>query len=254
MGKPGRHRAKLDELLTFLCVTLHAPQPRRELPHNFPRHRRRGAQQVPESGARQTKKPTVSDRPIEHKIRDVQQNWNLAEEVFRKPRREKNFLFAIEFCRTQLAFQHHIEEIRRIALAKDYLPSREANLSSHRKTLALRLVELSEKRDVENCRKPSFRNGGRLRRGTRFHFLKLLRQLSHIRASRDDCLGAFISFNLPHRQSHDESRFTRFRFNFDLTAMPVSHNSLAYRKAETFSRADALGGEKRLKYFRKILR
>jgi hypothetical protein len=76
-------------------------------------------------------------------MRDVQQDLNLAEEFSRKPGGEENFLFAEELRHAQLAFQHHIEEIRRIAFAKDYLPSREA--SSHRKTLALRLVELSEK-------------------------------------------------------------------------------------------------------------
>ena len=36
--------------------------------------------------------------------------------------------------------------------------------------------------------------------------------------------------------------------------MPVSHDALAYRKAETFSRTDALRGEERLKDVRKILR
>ena len=141
-------------------------------------------------------------------MRDVQQDLNLAEEFSRNPGGEENFLFAEELRHAQLAFQPDIEEIRRIAFAKDYLPSREADLSSHRKTPALRLVELSEKRNVENCRERPIRNGVRLRRRRRFHFLELLRQLSHIRASRDDCLGAFVSFNLPHGQSHDESRFT----------------------------------------------
>src|SRR6476659_4980109 len=187
-------------------------------------------------------------------MRDVQQDLNHAEESSWSPAAEENILFAEELRRAQLAFQRHREEIRRIAVAKHYLPSREANLSSRRKTLSLRLVELSEKRDVENCRKPSFRNGGRLRRGTRFHFLKLLRQLSHIRASRDDCLGAFLSFNLPLGQSHDESRFARFRFDLDLTAVPLSDDALAYRKAETFPRTDALRGEERLKDVRTILR
>ena len=51
-----------------------------------------------------------------------------------------------------------MEEIRRVAFAEDCLPSRDADLSSHRKTLALRLVELSEKWNVENCREPSLRN------------------------------------------------------------------------------------------------
>src|SRR4029077_16539094 len=36
--------------------------------------------------------------------------------------------------------------------------------------------------------------------------------------------------------------------------MPVSHDALAYREAETFSRTDALCGEERLKDVRKILR
>ena len=94
----------------------------------------------------------------------------------------------------------------------------------------------------------------RLRRRTRFHFLKLLRQLSHIRATRDHRLGAFVSFNLPHGQSHDESRFTCLRLDFDLTAVPVSDAALAYRKAETFSQTDALRGEERLKDVRKTLR
>ena len=93
-----------------------------------------------------------------------------------------------------------------------------------------------------------------MRRRTRFHFFEPLSQLSHIRATCDDCLGAFVSLNPPHGQSHDESRFARFRFDLDLTAMPVSHDALAYRKAETFSRTDALRGEERLKDVRKILR
>ena len=147
-----------------------------------------------------------------------------------------------------------MEEIRRIAFAEDCLPSRDADLSSHRKTLALRLAVLSEKRNVENCRKPSFRNGGRLRRRRRFHFFEPLRQFRHIRASRDDRIGTFVSFNSSHGQSHDEARLARFRFDLDLTAMPVSHDALAYRKAETFSRTDALRGEERLKDVRKILR
>ena len=75
----------------------------------------------------------------------------------------------------------------------------------------------------------------RLRRRRRFHFLELLCQLSHRRASCDDCLGAFVSFNVPHGQSHDESRFAGFRLDFNLTAMPVSHDALAYCEAETFS-------------------
>ena len=93
-----------------------------------------------------------------------------------------------------------------------------------------------------------------MRRRNRFHFLDLLRQFRHIRASRDDCLGTFVSFNPSHGQSHDEARLARFRFDFDLTAMPVSHDALAYRKAETFSRTDALRGEERFKDVRTILR
>jgi hypothetical protein len=58
-------------------------------------------------------------------------------------------------------------------------------------------------------------------------------------------------FNPPHGQSHDESRFTCFRFHFDVPAMPVSDDALAYRKPET-SRTDALCGEERLKDVRKI--
>ena len=152
----------------------------------------RSRSQNPARGRRKSRLSATAR--YEHRIRDVQQNWNLAEEFSRNPRREENFLFAEELCHAQLAFQHHMEEIRRIAFAEDCLPSREANLSSHRKTLALRLVELSEKRNVENCRKPSFRNGGRLRRRRRFHFFELLRQFRHIRASRDDCLGSLRFF------------------------------------------------------------
>ena len=97
-------------------------------------------------------------------MRDVQQDLNLAEESSWSPAAEENFLFAEELRRAQLAFQRHKEEIRCIAVAKDCLPSRDANLRSRRKTLALRLVELSEKRNVENCRELSLRNGRRLRR------------------------------------------------------------------------------------------
>jgi hypothetical protein len=38
------------------------------------------------------------------------------------------------------------------------------------------------------------------------------------------------------RQSHDESGFTCFRFDLDLTAMPVSHDALAYRKVKNGSK------------------
>jgi hypothetical protein len=78
-----------------------------------------------------------------------------------------------------------------------------------------------------------------LRRGTRFHFFEPLTELSHERATCDDCLGGLVSLNPPHGQSHDEARLARFRFDLDLTAMPVSHDALAYREAETFSRTDA---------------
>jgi hypothetical protein len=92
---------------------------------------------------------------------------------------------------------------------------------------------LSEKRDVENCREPSLRNGGRVRRRNRFQF-ELLRELGHIRAARDDCLSAFVSFNPSYGQSDDKSGFTGFRLDLDLTAVPVSYDALAYREAETF--------------------
>ena len=117
IGKLGRHRAELDELLALLCVAFHIAQSRRQRPDDFSRHRRRGAQQFQESSARQAKKPAVSDCSNEDRIRDVRPDWNLAEEFSRNPRREKNFLFAEELRHAQLAFQHHIEEIRRIAFA-----------------------------------------------------------------------------------------------------------------------------------------
>ena len=57
-------------------------------------------------------------------MRDVQQDLNLAEEFLPEPRcRKKISCSPKNFCHAQLAFQHHIEEIRRIAVAKDYLPS-----------------------------------------------------------------------------------------------------------------------------------
>ena len=65
-----------------------------------------------------------------------------------------------------------------------------------------KMVALHEIRDLRPVR-----NGERLRRRNRFQF-ELLRELCHIRAARDDCLGAFVSFNLPHGQSDDKSRFT----------------------------------------------
>jgi hypothetical protein len=37
MGEPGRHRAKLDELLALLCVARHIAQSRGEHSHDFPR-------------------------------------------------------------------------------------------------------------------------------------------------------------------------------------------------------------------------
>ena len=68
------------------------------------------------------------------------------------------------FSHAQLTFQHHVEITRRIAFANERLPCLTANLSSRRKTRTLGVVELSEKRDVEDCCEPSLRNGGRLRR------------------------------------------------------------------------------------------
>src|SRR4029077_8739466 len=137
----------------------------------------------------------------------------------------------------------------------------------------LGVVELSEKRDVKNRCERSIRNRGsirnsghpahvrtpqadrgRLRGRTKLGFFETLRQLRHICAIRGDCLGAFVSFNPSHRQSDDESRFAGFRFDLDLTTVPVSHNSMAYRKAEAFSRTHALCGKERLKDVRKVLR
>ena len=43
MNKPGCHRAKLDELLALLCIAFHIAQSRRQRPHDFSRHCRRGA-------------------------------------------------------------------------------------------------------------------------------------------------------------------------------------------------------------------
>src|SRR4030095_5288606 len=167
---------------------------------------------------------------------------------------EENFLFAEELRHAQLAFQHHVEKIRRIALANDRFACLEADLSTGGKALALGVVELSEKRNVENCREPSLRNGGRVRRRNRFDFFELLREFRHIRAARDDCLSAFVSFNPSHGQSDDETRLTGFRLDLDLTAVPVSYDALAYRQAETFSQTDALCGEERLKDVREIPR
>ena len=128
------------------------------------------------------------------------------------------------------------------------------DLRSRGKACALRVVELSEKRDIENRREGSIGNRGRLRRGLRFPLFELLRQFCQVRAIRNDCLGTFASFNQPHGQSHDESRFTCFRFDLDLTAVPVSHDTLANREAETFSRTDDLCGEEGLEDTRAILR
>ena len=114
-------------------------------------------------------------------------------------------------------------------------------------------VELSEKRNVENCCERSVRNGGPLKRWRRFQRFDPLTELSHDRASCDGCLGGLVSFNPPHWQSHDEARLARFRFEFDLSAMPVSHDALADRQAEALARTDALGGEKGLEDVREIL-
>ena len=64
-------------------------------------------------------------------------------------------------------------------------------------------------------------------RAAGFPLFELLRQLRHICAIRGDCLGCFISLNAPLGQAHDESRFPRFRFDLDLTAVPVCHDGLA---------------------------
>jgi hypothetical protein len=168
-------------------------------------------------------------------MRDVQQDFNLAKELLRNQRPEEDFLFAEELRHAQLAFQHHVEKFRRIALADDRFACLDANLSSRGKALALGVIEFSEKRDVKNCCKRSIRNGGLLKRERRFHLFEPLTELSHDRATCDDCLGGLVSLNPPHGQSHDESRLARFRFDLDLAAMPVSDDPLADREAETFS-------------------
>ncbi len=68
----------------------------------------------------------------------------------------------------------------------------------------------------------------------------------------DDRLSCFIPLNSPHGQPHDEARFAGFRFDFDLTAMPVAYDALADRQAETLSRTNALRGEKRFEDMREI--
>ena len=113
---------------------------------------------------------------------------------------------------------------------------------------------MSEKRDVENGREGAIGDAGRLRRETRFRLCEPLVQFGHVCAAGGDSVGTVVSFNLPHGQSHDESGFTWLRGDLDLTAMPVSHDTLAYGEAETLSRTDALGGEKRLKDVREIFR
>ena len=55
-------------------------------------------------------------------MRDVQQDFNLAEKLPRNHVREENLLFAVEFCHTQLAFQHDVEKVDRIAVANDRFP------------------------------------------------------------------------------------------------------------------------------------
>ena len=93
-------------------------------------------------------------------MRDVYQNWNLAEELSWNPGGEENLLVAVFLCHTQLAFQHDEKNLGRIAVANERFPGLETNLSSSRKACTLGVVKLSEKRDVENCRERSIRNAG----------------------------------------------------------------------------------------------
>ena len=132
---------------------------------------------------------------------------------------------------------------------------------------------MREKRDVKNRGERTARNRGfprksghrihvrtpqagrgRLRGRTRLGFFETLCQFRHDDATRDECLGCFVSLNAPLGKSHDESRLAGFRLDLDLTTVPVSHNALADCQAETFSRTDALCREKRLEDVREILR
>src|SRR4030095_12827040 len=124
----------------------------------------------------------------EHRMRDVEQDFNLGKKLPWNHFRKKNLLVAVVLCHTQLAFQHDEKNIGRIAVANERFPVLETNLSSSRKACTLGVVKLSEKRDVKNCRERSIRNGGLLKRERRFHFLESRRPRRHIRASCRGCL------------------------------------------------------------------
>jgi hypothetical protein len=80
----------------------------------------------------QAKKPAIGNRPNEDRMWDIEQDLNLAEKSFRKARGEKNFLFAEEFRDAQLAFQHHIESVGRVAVPNEGLSLHKTDLSSRR--------------------------------------------------------------------------------------------------------------------------
>ena len=87
-------------------------------------------EQVPQSCAWQPKKPAVCDCPNEHPIRDVEQNFDLAKELPGNRLPKENFLIAVVFCHAQLPFQHDVEKVGGVAIAKKRLPGLDANLSS----------------------------------------------------------------------------------------------------------------------------
>ena len=82
-------------------------------------------------------------------MRDIQKDLNLGKKLPRNHFRKKDLLFAVVFCHTQLAFQHDVENVGRIAVVNERLPGLDTNLSSCRKSGTLGVVELSEKRDVK---------------------------------------------------------------------------------------------------------
>ena len=85
-------------------------------------------------------------------MRDIQQDFNLGKELPWNHFRKKDLLFAVIFCHTQLAFQHDVENVGRIAVVNERRPGLDTNLSSCRKAGTLGVVELSEKRDVKSLR------------------------------------------------------------------------------------------------------
>ena len=63
-------------------------------------------------------------------MRDIQQDFNLAKKFLRNQRPEENFLVTEELRHAELAFQHHAEKIRRLALANDRFACLEAEPQS----------------------------------------------------------------------------------------------------------------------------